>query len=282
MRATGKIHGLAVGREAAGSLVIDAVHFGFQRLGLRPLALVVLLAEEDVGALHASDAAQLVSGGLRARGGDEKLFALVAQQGGRVVIAPSVEDGFLLYGISGGVLLPLRCQFAALYAVDGKEVAGFLLQKSLIAGHGLLVVAGLVLCLGQIEQRQAVGVFVSDCVLIGSHCLGGKVHVAVAFGHLPGAHATLFLVLDGSAGKGFLVFGGGIEVFADGIEGIALLYVGLGVAGRNQRHATQDRYPKKAARGGIVMEGRVLHFCIFAFAIFIMSQLGTHRSLLMT
>jgi hypothetical protein len=30
------------------------------------------------------------------------------------------------------------------------------------------------------------------------------------------------------------------------------------------------------------MEGRVLHFCIFAFAIFIMSQLATHRSLLMT
>ena len=138
------------------------------------------------------------------------------------------------------------------------------------------------LCLGQIEQRQTVGVFVTDCVLIGSHRLGGKVHVTIAFGHLPGAHATLFFVLDGSSGKGFLVFGGGIEVFADGIEGIALLYVGLGVAGRNQRHATQDRCPKKAAQGGIVMEGRVLHFCIFAFAIFIMSQLRTHRSLLMT
>ena len=85
-------------------------------------------------------------------------------------------------------------------------------------------------------------------------------------GHFPGTYATLFLVFDRRTGIGFLVFGGGIEVFSYGIEGITLLYIVLGIAGREQRYGTQDRNSEKAAGGQACMEVCVLHFAFLHLA----------------
>ena len=108
--ADGKVHRLEVGSEGASPFVFLAVQVGFYWFRLRPFSFVITLREEDVGVLHARDAAVLVALGLVAGRGEEQLVAVVATKRGRILRTTRVEQLLLLNGIAAvfGLFLPLR------------------------------------------------------------------------------------------------------------------------------------------------------------------------------
>ena len=112
--ADGEVHRLSVGREAAGAFLVLAVEVTLGGFGLFPLAFVVLAGEEDVGALGARDAAYLVAFSVVAGGGEVEHVAVVAQECGREVAAPTGEDGLLLDAVERELFLPLRSHRASL------------------------------------------------------------------------------------------------------------------------------------------------------------------------
>ena len=242
-----EVHRLAVGREGAGPLVVVRVQFRLDFLGLSPLAFVVLLRHEDVSGLGTRDAAYLVACGLWPCAGDEELVVVVAVEHGREVCPPAVQQGFLLDGVRCGSLLPLGGQLAASQSDGSQRVSGCRRQEGFVVLDGILVVAHLLLRLCQVENGCRVGVVVSDGVLVGSGRLSRVVHASVCLGHLPSPFAAFLFLLDCRAGIGLLVFGCRVIVFADGVEGIALLHVFLGAArGQHGDDRHRCRHPQGA------------------------------------
>ena len=76
--ALGKVHRLAIGREAAGTLVEGRVKLRGYHLRLAPFALLILLGIEDVGTLGACDAIDFVALRLIAGRGEVKLVVGIA------------------------------------------------------------------------------------------------------------------------------------------------------------------------------------------------------------
>ena len=97
----------------------------------------------------------------------------------------------------------------------------------MIGFDGTLVVSVLLLKLSEVEEGHRVGIAVAYGILVGTDSFSCVVDASVALGHLPCSLSTFFLIVWLSAGIGFLVFGRGIIVFADGIELVALLDVRL-------------------------------------------------------
>ena len=230
-----QVHCLAVGREAAGPLLIVAVHLPLALLRLRPVALVIEFGTEDVGTLHARDAARLVARGLVACRGEVEFVPLLTGQYGREVRAPCIEDGVLLYGVERRVGFPAGSQVAAPHTHLGHAAVGHRVEEQEIVLERILVVTVLLLHLGQVEEGHAVGIVVTQGILVSPQGLGREVYPAVALRHLPGPLPTFGLVLHGSTCIRLLVLPCRIEIFAYGIESISLLHVALGTAGCKQQ-----------------------------------------------
>ena len=93
---------------------------------------------------------------------------------------------------------------------------------------------------------------IANGILIAADSFCRVIDAAIALCHLESPLASLLLVLGLCPGIGFLVFGSSIEVFADGIEAVALLDMRLRRAGRQQAKGN-SQYPIYA----------VLHFFLF-------------------
>ena len=78
--ALGEIHLLAIGSEAAGSLIIVGIQTSGDGFRSAPFSLVVFFRIEDVASLGSGDSAEFISLCVVAGGGEVDLFVFIAQE----------------------------------------------------------------------------------------------------------------------------------------------------------------------------------------------------------
>ena len=216
-RATGEVHGLAIGSEATSTFLVGGVDFGFHHFGLSPLTIFIFLCQEKVRKTGSRDAAIVITCGIVSSGGNDKLLTLIAYKHWTEIAAARIENAFFLDSIEIGIRFPLRSHLARKESHVCQFVSWILFQIETEILFCLFVIANFELLLCQVEKRQTIGILISHCILIGCHRLLGIVDVAIAFAHHKGTLSTLLLVFRRNSGIGFLEKVGGIVVFAHSV-----------------------------------------------------------------
>ena len=245
--ADGEIHGLGVGRKGASTLVQLAIQFGVDSLGLRPLAFVVLLREEDVGVLGTGDATQLVALGLVARAAEIELAIVVARQHGGVLRAARVKEFLLLHRIARilGLGLPFRCHAGRLETAFQQGVVGHGVLQGEKGLFSFFIGPVFQLQTSEVQQGCRVNLLIANGIVVGRDSLLGIVDATIAVGHLEGPLSTQGLFLGFGLRVGLLVLSSGIIVFAQSVELVALLHGRIGSTSLDEETDDDCDYDRK-------------------------------------
>ena len=218
--ANGEIHGGAVGREGAGSLVVLGVQLSFRYLGRFPFSFFIFLGEEDVAVLHGGDTAD-ISQGLLSGGGEIKLCSLGAHIDGPVIGTVRVEKRGGLDGVSGTLTAEGILRVAVL---QGGARGGIVGEAFKIGGQGFLrafVIALLLQLLAQQAEGERVGVLIPLGIAQRADSPGGVAVAGISIAHFEGNASAQLLLLGRSARIGLLVLPGCLGILTDGHGGIA-------------------------------------------------------------
>ena len=244
--ANGQVHGLAVGRDRAGALVLLGIKVSLDSLGHLPLPLLILARHEDVAIFHPRYTTQLIARHRGTRRSKVQAITLLAAKSRCIVATAATEEGFQFYRVGRASFLDGLCFAAGLQTTQGLRVAGEAVEIRPIALLRTAVIPLQAQQLSYIIMCKGVSHPIAGGIAKSTECPRRIAITAIGICHLVGHLSPLRALLGRHTGIGSLVLRSGFAVLADAHRGISPAHTALYAATTlQQKGKDKNQYGEK-------------------------------------